>query len=104
MGISVPKINGNSTGRYHWERRGGATYRNGNGVGGAAQKRRDATAYGDGSEDDSEGDGGGVGTATQKLYKIHPVAYLTFRGVPHDDTFENYAFHLQVEQLVHRRV
>ena len=47
--------------------------------------------------------GRGVGTPF-RLYCMTPFAYLTFGGIPQDATFNNFMFHLQVEQLVHRRM
>ena len=65
-------------------------------------------SYGNG---DGNGDGNGYGYGygygkgyPSILYHMTPFAYLTFRGVPHDATFENFSLHLQVEQLVHRRM
>ena len=49
------------------------------------------------------GDGYGNGTPAT-LYRMTPFTYLTFRGRPHVRAFDNFMFHLQVEQLVHRRV
>ena len=72
---------------------------NGNGYGGDGYS--DGCGNGDGNG--YGGDGSGDNTAFT-LYHTTPFAYLTLRGIPHDATFENYMLHLQVEQLVHRRV
>ena len=68
----------------------------------------DGNGNGDGYSDgysDGYGDGYGDGNGTRVLlYCMHPYARLTFWGAPDDDTFENFSLHLQVEQLVHRRV
>ena len=40
----------------------------------------------------------------ESLYLLYPYMWLTDDGRTKDTTFDNYAFHLQVEPLVHRRV
>ena len=49
------------------------------------------------------GFGSGFGRPAS-FYRMTPFACLTFRGRPHSNAFENFSLHLQVEQLVHRRV
>ena len=76
----------------------------GNAYGGLVRSSRGATGVGVGVRASLyRPNGGGTGIPF-RLYFMTPFAYLTFRGVPHDATFENFMFHLQVEQLVHRRM
>ena len=73
--------------------RGAGTYRHGT----------NATGWGDGFTGDCDGDGDGWGVRSV-LYKTCPFGYLTYEGHTFGDTFDNFTFHLQVEQLVHRRM